>query len=109
MQEIPLTTDARQSMTVSIGGRGVMLQVWWQPLTEAWYLSLETEAGIPIALGRQIASRSRLIGSPYFGGDIVAAPLAREARAAIGRNAWEDTHRLVYLTPEEVRLARAST
>ena len=109
MQEIPLTLDSRQSMTVSLGGQGVMLQVWWQPLTEAWYLSLETDAGIPIALGRQIASRSRLIGSPRFLGEVVAVPLARENGSAVGRNAWEGTHRLLYLTPEEVRLARAGT
>ena len=109
MQTIPLNTDPRQSMTVFLGVQTVELHVWWQPLSEAWYLSLRNDAGSPIALGRQIASRSMLIGSPYFGGDIVAAPLAREARTAIGRNAWEDTHRLVYLTPEEVRLARART
>ena len=108
MQQIPLTTDPRQSMMVSLGGQTVELHVWWQPLSEAWYLSLLTDAGIPIALGRQIASRSRLIGTPRFLGEIVAAPLGREAGSRAGRNAWEDTHKLLYLTPEEVRVARSA-
>ena len=108
MQQMPLTTDPRQSMMVSLGGQTVELRVWWQPLSEAWYLSLLTDAGIPIALGRQIASRSRLIGSPRFLGEIVAAPLGREAGSSAGRNAWEDTHKLLYLTPEEVRVARSA-
>ncbi len=95
-------------MVVSLGGQAMTLRVWWQPLSEAWYLSLETYAGSPVALGRQIASRSRLIGSPSFQGEIVAVPLAREATSPIGRDAWEQTHRLLYLTPEEVQMARAA-
>ena len=108
MQQIPLTTDPRQSMMVSLGGQTVELRVWWQPLSEAWYLSLKTDAGIPIALGRQITSRSRLIGSPRFLGEIVAAPLGREAGSCAGRDAWEGTHRLLYLSADEVQMARAA-
>ena len=59
MQTIPLNTDPRQSMTVFLGVQTVELHVWWQPLSEAWYLSLRNDAGSPIALGRQIASRSQ--------------------------------------------------
>ena len=64
MQAIPLTTDARQRMRVTLGNQPVILRAWWQPLSEAWYLSLYTRGEEPIALGRQVTTARRLIEAP---------------------------------------------
>ena len=101
MQMVPLTTNARQRMRVTLGNQPVILRVWWQPLSEAWYLSLYTRGEDPIALGRQVTTARRLINAPDFPGDLVAIPLERYG-APIGREAWGRTHGLAYLEPSEV-------
>ena len=103
MQTVPLSGDSRQSMTVRLGDQEVRLRAWWQPLTEAWYLSLETSSGEELALGRQVASRRPLIKHPGFAGDLAALPLLRGDTTPLGMDAWGGTHQLVYLNPEEVR------
>lgn len=102
MQAIPLSTDARQRMRVTLGGQQVVLHAWWQPLSEAWYLSLHTRGEEPIALGRQVATARRLVEAPsVFSGELVVVPLERDA-TSIGREAWGRTHGLVYLDAAEV-------
>ena len=101
MQTIPLTTDARQRMRVTLGNQPVILRAWWQPLSEAWYLSLYTRREEPIALGRQVSMGRRLIEAPGFVGDLVTVPLERYG-APIGREAWGQTHGLAYLAPSEI-------
>ena len=105
MQLLPLSPDSRQSMTVRLGDQEVRLRAWWQPLTEAWYLSLETAAGEELALGRQVSSRRPLINSPAFAGDITAVPLLRGDTSPLGAGCWGETHQMVYLTPEEAQQA----
>ena len=71
-------------------------------MSEAWYLSLRV-AGQPVALGRQIAPWSRLIAAPsVLDGDLIAAGRNGHERGDLGRQAWQDTHQLVYLTAEEL-------
>ena len=101
MQAIPLTTDARQRMRVTLGNQPVILRAWWQPLSEAWYLSLYTRREEPIALGRQVSMGRRLIEAPGFAGELVTVPLERYG-APIGREAWGQTHGLAYLEPSEI-------
>ena len=101
MQAIPLTTDVRQRMRLTLGRQPVILRAWWQPLSEAWYLSLYTRGEEPIALGRQIAAHRRLIGVPGFSGELVAMAL-EDGNFVIGRQAWEETHGLLYLEPSEI-------
>ncbi len=105
MEAIPLTTDPRQRMRVTLGAHPVVLRVWWQPLSEAWYVSLYTRAEEPLALGRQVATGQRLVEStPRFSGELVALPLERDA-SVIGREAWGRTHGLLYLDETEAELA----
>ena len=101
MQAIPLTTDARQRMRVTLGGQPVVLRAWWQPLSEAWYLSLHTRGEAAIALGRQVAASRRLVEAPGFSGELMAVPLEHDP-SPIGREAWGRTHGLVYMEPAEV-------
>ena len=105
MQVVPLTSDPHQSMTVRLGGQEVRLRAWWQPLSEAWYVSLETGAGVALALGRQVASRRRLVNDPGFAGDLTALPLTSGDVQPLGAACWGQTHQLVYLTPSEAREA----
>ena len=100
MNTVPLTTDSRQEFTSTLGEQAVNIVIWWQPLSAAWYLSLSA-AGQSIALGRQIASWAKLVQSPEFNGDLMAAPNPGHEQDTIGRQAWGATHQLVYLTPAE--------
>ena len=104
MQTIPLTADARQRLRVTLGGQPVVLRAWWQPLSEAWYVSLYNRAEEPLALGRQVAHGRRLLGmTEGFEGELLAVPLADSTE--LGRAAWGKTHALVYLDGAETEVA----
>ena len=79
----------------------MILRAWWQPLTSAWYMSLYNRSDEPIALGRQVAPRRRLIKASEFDGELVVVPLVDDA-SSVGRDAWRETHALVYFNPSEV-------
>ena len=103
MQLIPLTTDARQRLRVTVGGQPVVLRAWWQPLSEAWYVSLYSRREEPIAVGRQVSVSRRLIEAPAFDGEFVVLPVGN-GPPAMGRESWDATHRLVYFSSDEVEL-----
>ena len=60
MDLIPLIDAPRQTLTTVLGGQSLHLEVWWQPLSSKWYLSVADLMDAPIALGRQIAPLVRL-------------------------------------------------
>ena len=106
MQIIPLTNIARQKMITILGEQQVSLQIWWQPLSEAWYLSLEAQTQLPIALGRQVSTHRRLLGERRgggFKGEIAVVPRGGENTEALGREPWGATHDMVYLTEADTR------
>ena len=104
MQTIPLTTNARQRLRLTLGGQPVVLRAWWQPLSEAWYLSLHARDEAPLALGRQVAHGRRLLGiTEGFEGELLAVPLSDSTE--LGRDAWGDSHALVYLDGSETEVA----
>lgn len=79
----------------------MILRTWWQPLSGAWYLSVHNRAEKPMALGRQISAQRRLIEASEFAGDLVVIPLVEDS-PSVGREAWGETHALVYFDPSEV-------
>ncbi len=101
MQTIPLTQDARQVMRVTLGGQPVQLRTWWQPLSEAWYVSVWSREDEPLALGRQVSHGRRLLDRVEgFEGELLAVPV-KPGVDAVGRDAWGETHLLVYLDASE--------
>ena len=104
MDLIPLIDAPRQTLTTMLGGQSLHLEVWWQPLTSDWYLSVADLVDAPIALGRQISPRVRLVRSTAFSGDIVAIPRRAEDQGGIGRQGWQTTHDLTYFNAAETAL-----
>lgn len=102
MQRIPLIDSPRQTMQIPLGGDTMRVVVWWSPLSAHWYLSIATDAGADIALGRQITPSQRLIRDVSYEWDIVAIPRADDIVSDIGRQGWGVTHDLYYLTGAEV-------
>ena len=106
-QVIPLTSDSRQELDMTLNGRNVSMAAWWQKLSEAWYFSLSV-AGESVAVARQIASSRRMLTgaeSRILAGNLMAIPREGARLAELGVEAWETTHRLIYLpAAETVRL-----
>ena len=101
MLAIPLLNQPRQRFDVLLNGQQAGIEIWWQPLSAAWYLSLSV-GGDPIAAGRQVAPWQPLVQSDGFNGDLMAVSNPGHETANPGRDAWgDDTHRLVYLTPAQ--------
>ena len=95
---IPLTNDARQTLRLMLGGQSVRLNVFWQPTDSAWYFDLIGQDGQPVIEGARITLNARLINSGVaeFTGDIVCQSMQAESHDEPGREAWANTHRLLY-------------
>ena len=85
MDLIPLINAPRQTLTIVLGGQSLHLEVWWQPLSSRWYLSVADLEDAPIAVGRQLSPLVRLVRSTAFAGEIVAIPRRAEDQGDIGR------------------------
>ena len=97
-QQIALTADARQTFRTMIGTQGVRVTAWWQPLDEAWYLSLAWLDRRPIVTGVRLTEGGRPLRG--FVTDFVGQ-VHVSGNGEPGREAWGSTHRLLWLTDEE--------
>ena len=105
MQLIRLTDSLSQELTTSLNSQTVRITVDWAPLYNVWNLSLFFASdSTPIAVSRQVALRSKIVGANQAGfiGDLVALP-PTGINTYPTRDAWGKGYRLVYLTPVEVQ------
>ncbi len=103
MLNIAVSNDARQEFTTRLNGQQVRLSIWYQDAGAGWYMSIESPFGTPITTGARLnASVPVLAGLlTSFVGDIIPISFTTPAIEP-GRQAWGDTHRLVYVTPAEL-------
>ena len=95
-RQIHLSSDARQVFRIVLGGQSLRINIWWQGLTGGWYLSLSWLDG------RKIVSGCRLVGGGRpLDGKVVnfAGELAVVGNDELGRDAWNVSHRLLYIEP----------
>lgn len=103
-QELPVTTAPNQRIQTLIGGVATTIALRWDSLSGAWYLGLE-QGGRNLIAGRRIVPGLRLLPM-NLGWQLVAAPLS-DALGSVGRNAWGDTHLLLFVpTPDQVSWLR---
>ena len=100
MLGIPLINAPRQTLSVTLGAQNVDMIVWWQPLSEMWYLDVSI-GNTRIALGRAMSTSVRLVDNFAFVGELAVLPLVGMDESEPGREAWDSTHRLVYLDAVE--------
>lgn len=94
MGRIAVTNDPNQRILSQIEGVITTIHLRWDDLSGYWYLGVEQGARQVIA-GRRITPGLRLL-PPAFGWQLVAAPLT-DAVVSVGRNAWGQTHALLYV------------
>ena len=98
-QALTLTTDARQTFRTVLGSQSVRVTLWWQPDDATWYVTLAFLDGQPIVTGRRLVSGGRVLQDLVtdFVGDLVTVGAGEP-----GREAWDGTHKVLYLAPEEL-------
>jgi len=104
MQILPLTNDFAQTFTTVLEGQQVNIRIWYQDIGEGWFFSMEFSTGVQIVHGYRINTGSPILKSisSDFLGDIVCIP-SIEKTAEPGKDApWNNTHQLIYLTPDEM-------
>jgi len=103
MQIIPITNDASQIFTVILNNQLMRVSFWYQTIGSGWYMTLEFANSTKVVQGTRINSNSPVLQNKLtaFEGDIIAVPNESPVTEP-GRNAWNSTHSLVYLTPEEL-------
>lgn len=92
---VPLSNDARQTISTALDGQMVDMDIWWQPSDQHWYISMlfQNENEAIIAGRRMLHEIDVLAGvASRFSGTLT--PLG--TTETIGRNAWGMTHELIY-------------
>lgn len=107
MQKIPVTNDADQIFTTTLGGQVVRVRMTWQDQGQSWFISLLTPLEVFIFAGTRIKSNIPVVNFKLidFDGDFVAVPVDVTTLEP-GREAWGSTHELFYLTADEARQVR---
>ena len=104
MYSIPMADVPSREFDVVVEAQSVHLAFRWSPLRNVWIADVRSGTLDPIVLGRQIVSRSPIIGirrvySGFLGDFMVAHP---EDVGAPGRDAWAaGGFRLYYMTEPE--------
>ena len=103
MNILPVTNTFNQSFKTTLDGQAVKFTIWYQDIGEGWHCSMEFQNGTGIISGARLNSGSPMLFNTVsdFLGDIVPVPTIAP-HYELGRQPWDETHILVYLTPEEV-------
>ena len=106
MQLVPLTTDPRQRFSTLLGNQRVEVFVWWNVLSESWFLTLD-HGDTRVATSRQLTPWKRIIRpTPDLAGDLIVLAATGHDDAPLGREAWSTSHALWYMTADELDAAR---
>lgn len=104
MQEIKLSNDASQEFRTVLNGTRFRLLIEWIDPASGWFItimdinrniltsSVRMKTGVPV-------TTSVLV--PELTGDIVILPVTRPVQEP-GRQAWNNTHKLIFLTGDEL-------
>lgn len=95
MQTIPLRSIARQSMTLTLADRPMLVEAWWQPSDRAWYLSVSSPPNSPVITGRRITLGTSLLPAHAGIGNMWCIELTG-ANIEPDFDAWDGDHRLIY-------------
>ena len=89
-----VSDDPIQRILTQIEGVPTTIHLRWDDLSGYWYLGL-AQGSRQVIAGRRVIPGIRLL-PPAFGWQLVAAPLS-DAVVSVGRNAWGQTHALLYV------------
>ena len=103
MQFVPLVTADRQTLRTVLGGQTVDLTVWYQPLSEGWYLTLARDARA-LAVGRQLTPWTLVlrIDPRLLDGDLIVLSKVGQESTPLSATAWADSHGLFYFTQSDL-------
>ena len=94
IRSLAVTNDPNQRLLTQIGSIIIAIDLRWDDLSGYWYLGAE-QNGRPLIAGRRVTPGLRLL-PPLTGWQLVAAPLS-DKLVSVGRNAWGQTHVLLYV------------
>ncbi len=104
MQILPLTNDFSQIFGTILENQQVKIRVWYQDIGEGWFFSMQFSEGSDIVSGYRINTGSPILKSisSDFIGDIICVPSIDKNSEPAKESPWNNTHSLVYLTPDEL-------
>jgi hypothetical protein len=103
MQILPLTNDFAQVFRTVLNNQQVDVRIWFQDIGEGWFFSMEFSTGVEIVSGYRINTGSPILKSisSDFIGEIICIPTIEKTEEPAKDGPWNNTHLLLYLTPEE--------
>ena len=101
MRSLLITNDANQKRRFITDDHSLVVVLKWLPFIERWYITI-TEGNTVWVQNRQVISNEFLVYNTGLGGDFFAPPIHDETFEP-GRNAWGNTHRLVWASNREIR------
>lgn len=100
MQIVPLTNHPNQVHDTELGGAQVSVAARWNVLIGAWFIDFESPRGTPVIQGRRLSSYVGLLPTTYPG-QLVAVPVLPGNDEAPARQAWTETHSLIFFNAAE--------
>jgi len=103
MQILPLTNDYAQKLSTVLDNQQVDIRVWYQDISDGWYLSINFTGGDNIVTGFRINTGSPVLTSIFtdFTGNVICLSSADKYGEPGKVDPWGETHNLVYVTDEE--------
>ena len=103
MQILPLTNDYNQKLTTVLNNQQVDMRVWYQDISDGWYLSMNFTGGDNIVCGFRINTGSPILTSIFtdFIGNLICISSADKYGEPSKTDPWGDTHNIIYLTADE--------
>ena len=101
MRSLLVTNDANQKRRFITEDHSLVVELKWLPFVERWYITI-TEGTTVWVQNRQVVALEFLVYNRGLGGDFFAPSIHGETFPP-GRNAWGNTHRLVWATTREIK------
>jgi len=106
MRLLSISTDPNFIFNTSVGGQSITLIFRWVSNILSWYISiLDTSTGTHFVEGKRLVEGSGVFSNlpnTDFIGDIVVYSISGDHSQPRELNAFVDTHRVFYLTEEEI-------
>ena len=103
MHIVPFNGSRREHFVFRVGRHAYELDIWWQPQTESWHVTIALDNEV-LCTGERINPGVPLLrtGDPE-NGELIAVPVATDAEYP-GVDGWGDEFVLVHFDPREIRL-----
>ena len=99
---LKIEDDASQRFQTTLGGQTVVVRLYWNAVSESWFVDLYKPDGTALTIGRRLSTNTPAFAGILidFEGDLVPQSY-NTPETELSRTSWGTTHKLVYYAASE--------